>query len=128
MAALSHALGQLAALFLMCDRHDLGVALGNSEQGGAGVARGLARLHRAGAPERPGPDYEPSIFLYDNYPGGIGLSEPLYRLHERLLSESLALVERCACQEGCPSCVGPVGEQGGRGKQVALALLRAMAP
>jgi DEAD/DEAH box helicase domain-containing protein len=128
VAALSHALGQLAALFLMCDRHDLGVALGDGGQRGAARGRGLARLDRAGANEPPGQDHEPSVFLYDNYPGGIGLSDSLYRLHARLLAESLTLVERCACREGCPSCVGPPGEVGSRGKQVALALLRAMAP
>jgi DEAD/DEAH box helicase domain-containing protein len=128
VAALAHVLGQLAALFLMCDRHDLGVALGDSGQGGAGVGRGLTRRDRTGAPELAGPDHEPSIFLYDNYPSGIGLSEPLYRLHARLVSESLALVERCSCREGCPSCVGPAGEDGGRGKPVALTLLRAIAP
>jgi DEAD/DEAH box helicase domain-containing protein len=128
VAALSHVLGQLAALFLLCDRHDLGVALGDGGQGGAGIGRGLARLDPAGANELPGPDHEPSVFLYDNHPGGVGLSEPLYRLHARLLAESLALVERCTCREGCPSCVGPPGEVGSRGKQVALALLRAMAP
>jgi DEAD/DEAH box helicase domain-containing protein len=128
VTALSHALGQLAALFLMCDRHDLGVALGDGGQGGSGIGRGLARLDAEGVAEPPRPDHEPSVFLYDDYPGGIGLSEPLYRLHGRLVAESLALVERCACREGCPSCVGPPGEVGSRGKQVALALLRAMAP
>ena len=68
-------------------------------------------------------DYEPNVFLYDNYPGGIGLSEPLYRLHGRLLTESRALIAACPCREGCPSCVGPAGEIGSRGKEVALALL-----
>jgi len=66
------------------------------------------------------------IFVYDNYPGGIGLSEPLYRLHGRLLRESEALIASCACRDGCPSCVGPVGEVGSRGKEVALALLAAV--
>jgi DEAD/DEAH box helicase domain-containing protein len=128
VAGLAHVLGQLAALFLMCDRHDLGVALGDSGQGEARVERGAARLGLKRAPQAPPADYEPNVFLYDNYPGGIGLSEPLYRLHARLLAESLTLVERCACREGCPSCVGPPGEVGSRGKPVALALLRAILP
>jgi DEAD/DEAH box helicase domain-containing protein len=81
-----------------------------------------------GAPQEPPPseDYEPNIFVYDNYPGGIGLSEPLYRLHDRLIRESRALIEACSCQDGCPSCVGPAGEVGGRGKEVALAILEAI--
>ena len=75
----------------------------------------------------PGPDYEPNIFVYDAYPGGIGLSEPLYRLHDRLLAESRKLIAACACEDGCPSCVGPAGEVGSRGKQVALSILEALA-
>jgi DEAD/DEAH box helicase domain-containing protein len=128
VVALAYALGQLAALFVMCDRRDLGVALGDNGQGEARIERGLARLGLGGARDEPAPsdDYEPNVFLYDNYPGGIGLSEPLYRLHERLLQESLSLIRACPCADGCPSCVGPAGEVGSRGKEVAAALLRAM--
>jgi DEAD/DEAH box helicase domain-containing protein len=127
VVALSYTLGQMAALFLMCDRHDLGVAVGDNGQGEARVERGLRLVApRADAPAAPGQDYEPNVFIYDNYPGGIGLSEPLYRLHERLLAESRALIARCSCADGCPSCVGPVGETGSRGKEVALAILDAI--
>jgi DEAD/DEAH box helicase domain-containing protein len=127
VVGLSYTLGQMAALFLMCDRHDLGVALGDNGQGEARIERGMMRLGWKGREEpAPGPDYEPNVFLYDNYPGGIGLSEPLYRLHRRLLQESLSLIAGCACRDGCPSCVGPAGEVGSRGKEVALTLLRAI--
>src|SRR5262249_47181564 len=79
VVALSYTLGHLAALFLMCDRHDLGVALGDGGQGEAMVERGLRRLPAPGRDKVPVPnDYQPDIFIYDNYPGGIGLSEPLY--------------------------------------------------
>jgi DEAD/DEAH box helicase domain-containing protein len=124
--ALSYTLGQLAALFLMCDRHDLGVAVGDNGQGEARVERGLRRIGMGEAPIASGLAYEPNEFLYDNYPGGIGLSEPLYRLHARLLAESRALIADCSCRDGCPSCVGPAGEAGTRGKEVALALLDAI--
>jgi len=137
VVAVSYALGQLAALFLMCDRRDLGVALGDNGQGEAAVERGLLRAGFASrAPARVGEDgiasavrsedYEPHIFIYDAYPGGIGLSEPLYRLHDRLLAESHALIAACPCRDGCPSCVGPAGEAGTRGKEVGLALLDAI--
>jgi len=127
IVALSYALGQLAALFLMCDRHDLGVALGDNGQGEAQVTRGPRRLTAVARAEAPAYlDYEPNIFIYDNYPGGIGLSEPLYRLHDRLLAESLSMIAACGCQDGCPSCVGPAGEVGSRGKEVALILLRSI--
>jgi DEAD/DEAH box helicase domain-containing protein len=129
VVALAFTLGQLAALYLMCDRHDLGVALGDNGQGAARLERGLTRLGvgRKGREETlPGPDYEPQVFVYDNYPGGIGLSEPLYRLHDRLVREARTLIRACACADGCPSCVGPAGEVGSRGKEVALALLDAV--
>jgi len=127
VVALAYTLGQLAALFLMCDRHDIGVALGDNGQGEAVHARGLRPVGTALAERpRPGDDYEPQIFVYDNYPGGIGLSEPLYRLHDRMVRESEALIAACACSDGCPSCVGPAGEVGSRGKEVALAILQAV--
>jgi len=130
VVALSYTLGQLAALFLMCDRHDLGVAIGDNGQGEARIERGLLRLGAGKGGRRdeppPGEDYEPNVFVYDAYPGGIGLSEPLYRLHDRLLAESRKLIAACACVDGCPSCVGPAGEVGSRGKEVALAILDAV--
>jgi DEAD/DEAH box helicase domain-containing protein len=128
VVALSYALGQLAALFLLCDRHDLGVALGDNGQGEARVDRGFRRLSAARAEPAPGDDYEPNVFIYDNYPAGIGLSEPLYQLHARLLNETLALISSCGCKDGCPSCVGPAGEVGSRGKEVATALLQRIVP
>jgi DEAD/DEAH box helicase domain-containing protein len=126
VVALSYTLGQLAALFLMCDRHDLGVAIGDNGQGEARIERGLLRRGVHATRAAVGEDYEPNVFVYDNYPGGIGLSEPLFRLHDRLLGESRALIAGCACAEGCPSCVGPAGEAGSRGKEVALAILDAV--
>src|SRR5690606_6930455 len=63
------------------------------------------------------------VFLYDAYPGGIGFSAPLFRVHDDLLSRTGELIASCPCEVGCPSCVGPVGEIGPRAKQVALALL-----
>ncbi len=128
VGALSYTLGHMAALYLLCDRRDLGVALGDDGQGEARSERGLQRLGLQARDRRePLPeDDQPQIFIYDNYPGGIGLSEPLYGLHDRLLSESLALIEACPCDDGCPSCVGPPGEVGSRGKEVARALLRSL--
>jgi DEAD/DEAH box helicase domain-containing protein len=123
VVALANALGQLAALHLMCDRRDLGVAIGDNGQGEARIERGFQRPGALVRRERPGDDYEPNIFVFDGYPGGIGLSEPLYRLHAPLMRETRSLIESCACQEGCPSCVGPPGEVGDKGKQVARALL-----
>jgi DEAD/DEAH box helicase domain-containing protein len=102
---LGNALRTVASLLLMCDPHDLGVAV--TEESASSLA-----------------NWSPNLYLFDSYPGGVGLSEPLYRDSERLLSETRGLIEACACDSGCPSCVGPVGEVGERGKEVALRFLR----
>ncbi len=101
---LGNVLRTIASLLLMCDPHDLGVAFTEN------IADGLAV-------------FEPNLYLYDNYPGGVGQSQPLYKLTPRLLSNAAELIARCACERGCPSCVGPVGEIGEKGKQAAAAFL-----
>ena len=66
------------------------------------------------------------IFVYDNYPGGIGFSEPLHRMHRELLDGTRRLIAECDCENGCPGCVGPVGNFGHTGrlaKTAALAIL-----
>jgi DEAD/DEAH box helicase domain-containing protein len=83
LGGLAHALQQLAPLYLMCDPRDLGCAV---------------ESRRA------------TITLYDRVPGGIGLSVQLYDLFDSLLHAAQDLVAACGCQEGCPACVGPVGD------------------
>lgn len=68
--------------------------------------------------------FEPDVVLYDNYPGGIGQSDPLFRRSKELLTAALALASGCACDAGCPSCVGPYTEIGTRGKESAVRILR----
>jgi DEAD/DEAH box helicase domain-containing protein len=67
--------------------------------------------------------FEPDVLLYDNYPGGIGQSDPLYRRRRELLRAALELASACACEAGCPSCVGPHTEIGRRGKEGAVRAL-----
>jgi len=67
---------------------------------------------------------KPTIFLYDAYPGGIGLSEKAYRMQELLLEHALKVAQGCSCEQGCPSCVGPLIEVGEEGKANAIALLK----
>jgi len=67
---------------------------------------------------------KPTIFLYDAFPGGIGLSEKAYQMQEMLLEHALQIAENCNCDCGCPSCVGPVIEVGENGKTDACALLK----
>ncbi len=67
---------------------------------------------------------EPTILIYDNCPGGIGLSQKAYGMKELLLTKALQVAEDCSCRYGCPSCVGPVGEVGEDGKRTAIWLLK----
>ncbi|GAB4462450.1 MAG: hypothetical protein Kow0070_21460 [Anaerolineales bacterium] len=102
LAGLAYVLGNLAPLFLMCDPSDLGTHIEPTENAGFG---------------------QPSVVLYDSIPAGIGFSEKLFELHDELIARALELVSACPCADGCPSCVGPGGENGYGGKQEALAIL-----
>ncbi|HHV43771.1 MAG TPA: DEAD/DEAH box helicase [Firmicutes bacterium] len=62
---------------------------------------------------------EPTIYLYDRYPGGVGLSEKLYTIMDELLASALGAMQQCQCTSGCPSCVGPSCED----KEMAVKLL-----
>ena len=102
LAGFASVLGQLAPLFLMCDSGDLGVHFD---------------------PQAAFADGQPAVVLYDLVPAGIGFSQKLFEIHSELVSRALELVEECPCEDGCPSCVGPAGENGAGGKQESLALL-----
>jgi DEAD/DEAH box helicase domain-containing protein len=52
--------------------------------------------------------FTPTLFLYDNYPGGIGISAPLFDHRETVVTGAQALVTACECAHGCPSCIGPI--------------------
>ncbi len=122
VSGLGNALQAIATLLVMCDARDLGVAVGENvaleseevDVQPANLSRLRARLTKI---------FEPNIYLYDKYPGGVGFSEPLFRMSEDLLENTRRLIANCPCPVGCPSCVGPVGEIGEKGKEVALAIL-----
>jgi DEAD/DEAH box helicase domain-containing protein len=67
--------------------------------------------------------FHPTLYIYDNFPGGIGLSRPLYEIREDVLAASKHLISSCGCEDGCPSCVGPTPGA----KVVALAILDTLA-
>lgn len=52
----------------------------------------------------------PTIFLYDRYPGGVGLSKKVFDMTKEILLKCSQMVSECPCQSGCPSCVGTDGE------------------
>ena len=88
----------------MCDPRDLGVALTEDISGGLKT-------------------FEPNLYLYDSYPGGVGQSAPLHKMTRRLLAGAAEMLASCPCEAGCPSCVGPIGEVGERGKEAAARIL-----
>lgn len=102
LAGLGFVLGNLAPLFLMCDPRDLGI-----HTDPAGTIDG-----------------QPSVVLYDLVPAGIGFSQKLFEIHRELIRRAHELVSECECEDGCPSCVGPGGENGVGGKMETLAILK----
>ena len=120
---LLHALESMATLLLMCDRRDLGTAVGE-QPATPGVEPEWQEFTSAtNDPAQMKELFEPNLYLYDAYPGGIGFSEPLYRAHDLLLRRTRELIAACPCEKGCPSCVGPAGEKSERTKEAAVALL-----
>jgi DEAD/DEAH box helicase domain-containing protein len=109
----SHALHLVATLAVMAEGRDLQKAVGSGDGAWFVAAdsrgRGLLRAEAPGAADVEAlARFAPTVFLYDNFPGGIGLSEPLYRRREALVVQAQGLVAACDCRGGCPACVGPV--------------------
>jgi len=103
LSGLAFALGHIAPLFLMCAPGDLGVHAD---------------------PQSAMADGQPVVVLYEQVPAGVGFSERLFELHDEIMLRTYQLVQACECADGCPSCVGPGGEQGAGSKQETLALLK----
>lgn len=102
LSGLGYAIGQLAPLFLMCDDSDLGTLTDPVSQ----IAEG-----------------HPAVIVYDQVNAGIGLSRKCFDMHPQIMSSVYDLVANCSCMDGCPSCVGPGGENGSGGKPETLAIL-----
>jgi DEAD/DEAH box helicase domain-containing protein len=122
VVGLAFAMRQVAQLLLMCDRQDIGISIGAGDEGPAvGPPSPSASARQAGLVLNDLD--EPRVFVYDNYPGGIGFSEPLFAMHDELVARTRELIAGCPCDHGCPTCVGPVGETGREAKPVALVIL-----
>jgi len=129
MFGLLHAMESVATLLLMCDGRDLGTAIGERPPAPLAQAEEFlpASMKEVSMEDGIGATskefFEPNLYLFDAYPGGIGFSEPLYRAHELLLAKTRELIAGCGCESGCPSCVGPAGDLAPRAKEAALAIL-----
>ena len=102
LLALSNVLINVVPLYVMCDPQDV----------------------RAVSEVRSPFTGKPTIYIYDNYPGGVGFSEKMFELRRPLLQAAQELILGCGCEKGCPSCVGPIDEVGMKGKESALLILR----
>ena len=102
MLAITNLLRIVAPLYLMCAPQDVAV------------------LYQVKSPITD----KPTVILYDNCPGGVGLAHKAYGMQKLLLEKALQIVTDCACTQGCPSCAGPVGEIGTDGKHTAIVLLK----
>ena len=120
---LLYALGSMATLHMMCDRRDLGTAVGERPPSAATEINWEDFALPANSSEAK-ELFEPNLYIYDAYPAGIGISEPLYRACGKLLNRTLELISGCSCENGCPSCVGPAADRNERTKEVALEILR----
>jgi len=103
LGGLSYLIRHLAPLFAMCSSNDICV---------------MADTNSALAQNSP------ALIMYDRVPGGIGLSEKLFAIHDMLLDKSLEVVRSCDCLDGCPACVGPVAENGVGAKELVAEILR----
>ncbi len=131
----AHAMHFVAALLVMSEPKDLGRAVGNGDArwfatvGANG--RGQIKDFKGESTELEGDRFQPTVFLYDNYPGGIGLSSPLFDLRSRIVQQSATMVEACNCAHGCPACIGPVlpsdSDRGHSPKSVAIVVLKLLA-
>jgi len=127
-----YALHIVAAMRMLSEPRDIGRAVGdgNAEWFATVGSNGRGRLlNKDGEAVDPMAlqRFTPTLFLYDNYPGGIGISAPLFENRAAIVEDAQALVSACECAHGCPSCIGPIlasdEVRGFSPKQVALKVL-----
>jgi DEAD/DEAH box helicase domain-containing protein len=91
-----HALHTVSAVGLMIDPRDLGRSMGDRSD-----------PHAPPSKRRGVPGFDPTVFLYDHVPGGIGLAPRLFEAREELVMRARQLALGCSCRAGCPACIGP---------------------
>jgi DEAD/DEAH box helicase domain-containing protein len=114
LRGIGRALETVATLALMCDPRDLGMSIGDAGEGDGPAPSALSTKAPSGAPHPAPPrsgrvraGFDPTLFLFDNVPGGIGLAPRIFENAEAWLRRARALLVACDCPSGCPRCVGP---------------------
>jgi DEAD/DEAH box helicase domain-containing protein len=124
-----HAVHFVAAMTCMCDAGDLGHAVGAGHEGAWAPVTQRARGGSTGAEAELVAGGLPTLYLYDRLSGGAGLTTRVHELGPEFFARVEAVVAGCACEDGCPSCVGAEGSSvdapfGGR--RDVLEVLRAL--
>jgi len=108
----AYAMHHVAALMCMCESRDIGRAVGNGDAewfatiGSNG--RGGVKAFNGDNVDVEAARFNPTLFLYDNFPGGLGISSGLYEQRHNIVKKALELLGQCSCDCGCPACVGPI--------------------
>ena len=108
LRGISYALHSIATIMLMCDMKDIHVTVGDTSKDGKIFY------------------FNPQIFIYERFPGGMGLSQPLFEKHDELIEKALKLLTGCTCESGCPSCISPIPLEGHIVKQLSITILSSL--
>ncbi len=122
------AMHSIASVMLMCDPHDLGTCVNSSSGNWSAQMDHLGMVNITVYADILESQPSAQLFIYDKYPGGIGLSESLFERTQELVSSAIQLVTQCECRVGCPGCVGPVNVSGSSLKSIALQVLYHFTP
>ncbi len=129
LSGLAYCLHHICAMLVMSDIRDIDRCIGD-KSGEWFVRYGKDRRVITESPGQPmnvmENAYDPTVFIFDAYPGGIGFSDNLFERHEELIRAARSLISSCPCDHGCPMCVGPTLEVGPSAKHAAMQLLDLM--
>lgn len=100
LLGIANVLRHIVPIHVMCDRNDIHVV--------SQIRAAHTQL--------------PTIFMYDHYPGGIGLAEDVFKRFDEVIAAAKNLIRKCPCEDGCPSCIGTEIE-GINAKQKSIQLL-----
>jgi DEAD/DEAH box helicase domain-containing protein len=106
ISGIAYLMRYICAVMLMCDTKDIGVTVEDNITKNEINQHSLKQISFIEDKDQLR-DFEPNIYIYDNYPNGIGFSEVLYEKAKEIFENILEAIELCNCERGCPSCVGP---------------------
>lgn len=102
LSGFAYLFSHLAQFPLMCDQLDIGYYINPAQKEFSGL---------------------PTFTIYDNHPGGIGLSERIFEITENIFNMCWDVLNACSCENGCPGCIGPSGENSVDSKKYSRSLL-----